>query len=126
MGLTRFMTCLSFIMWHSDEEGEFYGTHHDYIAHDRDAIQGPRILTVFLYLNHVEEGGETRFDYFDDTRVQPKPGRAVVWPSVLDESPMDRDDRTYHEAMPVVRGRKYGANAWFHQRSCAKAEELGC
>ncbi len=27
-----------------------------------------------------------------------------------------RDDRTYHEALPVVKGMKFGANAWLHLR----------
>jgi hypothetical protein len=30
--------------------------HHDYIDHDLNRAQGVRILTVFLYLNNVEEG----------------------------------------------------------------------
>ena len=108
--------------------GQFYLTHHDYIEHEQFAIQGPRILTVFMYLNDVEAGGETRFDWFDSNGilVKPKLGRVVLWPSVLDDDPTTIDDRTEHEAMPVVQGQKYAANAWFHLRSREKATEMDC
>jgi prolyl 4-hydroxylase len=97
------------------EETEFYGHHHDYIPHHKDRSQGVRILTVFVYLNDVEEGGGTHFQHLDIT-VQPKPGRALIWPSVMDRNPNRKDSRTHHEALPVKKGIKYGANAWFHQR----------
>lgn len=73
------------------------------------------MLTVFLYLNDVEEGGGTHFSRLGIT-VMPKRGRAVIWPSVLDEDPTDWDERTHHEALPVTAGIKYGANAWIHLR----------
>jgi len=47
--------------------------------------------------------------------VEPKAGRAVLWPSVLNEDPLSRDGRTHHEAKPVLKGKKYAANAWLHQ-----------
>lgn len=76
---------------------------------------GARILTVFLYLNDVEGGGGTHFTEMNMT-VMPKKGRAVLWPSVLDEAPMAIDARTWHEALEVTAGNKYGANAWYHSR----------
>ena len=69
------------------------------------------MLTVFLYLNDVEEGGETKFNRLDKV-VTPKRGRAVIWPSVQNMDPHTIDPRTSHEAMPVIKGIKYGANAW--------------
>ena len=76
-----------------------------------------RILTVFLYLNSVPDdgGGGTRFTKLDLT-VQPVIGTALIWPSTLDEQPDAKDPRTNHQAMPVLNGIKYGANAWIHQR----------
>jgi prolyl 4-hydroxylase len=68
---------------------------------------GPRALTLFLYLNDVEEGGGTRFPKLDIT-VQPKLGNAILWPSVLDEEPEKKDPRTDHEALEVKKGIKYG------------------
>jgi prolyl 4-hydroxylase len=43
-------------------------THHDYIEHDIERPQGVRILTVFLYLNDVEEGGGTNFPLLNTVR----------------------------------------------------------
>jgi prolyl 4-hydroxylase len=71
---------------------------------------GVRILTLYLYLNDVEEGGGTNFDELDIT-VLPKRGRALLWPSVLDSDPDQKDERTTHQALPVGKGSiKYGAN----------------
>ena len=39
--------------------GQRYTTHHDYGREDVKLACGPRILTFFLYLSDVEEGGET-------------------------------------------------------------------
>ena len=72
-------------------------------------------MTIFLYLNDVKEGGETYFPQLG-LSVQPKQGRALVWPSVYDENPHAKDPRTEHRANAVVAGIKYGANAWLHQR----------
>jgi prolyl 4-hydroxylase len=107
------------------EEGQFYKTHNDYTPYERECIQGVRILTVFLYLNDVEEGGGTNFPGLDLT-VESKRGRALIWPSVLDEDPNEMDPRTNHQALPVIRGRKYGANAWLHQRDFETSSALGC
>jgi len=74
---------------------------------------GPRILTFFLYLSDVEEGGETAFPSLN-IAVRPKRGMALMWPSTLNENPLIQDSRMAHEARPVIRGRKYAANAWIH------------
>ena len=76
---------------------------------------GPRVLTAFLYLNDVEQGGGTNFPDLDIT-VMPKAGRILLWPNVLNENPLRRDDMTHHQALPVEEGIKYGANAWLHLR----------
>ena len=47
--------------------------------------------------------------------VQPKLGSAILWPSTLDQRPMDADHRTNHEARAVTQGIKYGSNMWIHQ-----------
>lgn len=103
--------------------GQYYKMHHDNGEETMSGPQGPRLLTVFIYLNDVEEGGATRFNdiFGDKTMVQmdvfPRKGTALVWPSVLSEFPNDvYDKRTYHEAMMVTKGVKYGANAWLHLR----------
>ena len=86
---------------------------------------GPRLYTFFLYLSDVEEGGTTAFTKLG-FEVTPKKGRAVLWPSVLDGDPTKRDDRTFHEAKPVVRGEKYAANAWLHMYDFKAPYKVGC
>ena len=95
--------------------GQKYAPHHDYIPSQIRRQPGVRILTVYLYLNEVEAGGGTNFDKLDLT-VMPKTGRALIWPSVKNDNPHEKDPRTNHQALPVEAGIKYGANAWFHQR----------
>jgi len=138
------------------EPGQFYNQHHDYIEYQQQLPCGVRMLTVFLYLNDVDDGGGTSFPFLDIT-VQPKKGYALVWPSVLDEDPEKKDRRTEHEALPVLKGIKYGkqvdegvmycvdlilylaltcifgdyfvhsgANAWIHSRNYTAAEENDC
>lgn len=134
------------------EPGQFYRQHHDYIEHQRDRRCGPRILTFFLYLSDVEvscclslseldctlviftqclllyskqEGGATNFPKLD-IAVRPKTGRALLWPSVLNSDPRNKDGRTDHEAQDVIAGVKYGANAWIHLHDYQAAQELGC
>jgi prolyl 4-hydroxylase len=63
--------------------------------------------------------GETNFPRNHNLSVRPKKGRAVVWPSVLDSNPNMKDGRSDHQAMPVIRGVKYGANAWVRPRDAA-------
>ena len=87
--------------------------------------QGPRILTAYLYLNDVEEGGGTNFDQLGVT-VMPKRGRAVLWPSVRDDATDRKERRTSHQALPVIKGIKYGANAWFHLRDFKTPNGNGC
>ena len=99
------------------EQGQFYKEHHDCIDEEADRRQGVRILTIFLYLNDVNDGGGTNFPYLNIT-VQPVRGRAVLWPSVFDHKPHTQDDRTMHQSLEVLGNDtvKYGANVWIHQR----------
>jgi len=107
------------------EPGQFYVDHHDYIGHNINNQQGVRILTSYLYLNDVEAGGGTKFTGLNIT-VMPKRGRALFWPSVLNESPHNKDDRTNHQALPVEAGIKFGANGWYHQFDFKTPHEEGC
>eukprot|EP00978_Attheya_sp_CCMP212_P015037 scaffold38670_cov50-Attheya_sp.AAC.3 len=96
------------------ELGQKYDQHHDYIDSDDEHPVGHRMLTFFLYLSDVEEGGET---YFNKLKVKspPRKGKALLWPSVLNSDPSAKDHRTDHQALPVIKGKKYAANAWLHQ-----------
>jgi len=105
------------------EIGQYYGAHHDFYYiddHDQWNQDGGRILTVFLYLNDVADGGGTSFPRLNLT-VTPELGRVVIWPSVLDQDPRNIDWRTEHEALAVKDGVKYGANLWFHLKPTRKS-----
>jgi len=105
--------------------GQRYGVHHDYGASDRGLPSGPRILTFFLYLSDVEEGGETNFPGLK-IAVKPKKGRALLWPSTLSETPDLKETRTNHEAKAVISGLKYAANSWIHLYDYATPNLWGC
>jgi prolyl 4-hydroxylase len=113
------------------EVGQYYRTHHDVsVTPDgREDPDGPRILTFFLYLSDVDEGGETHFPRVGPDggiKVRPVKGSAVLWPSVLNEDPSKVDLRTYHAALPVIKGKKYAANHWLHSGGFRKANLWGC
>mmetsp|Transcript_19829 Transcript_19829/g.24452 ORF Transcript_19829/g.24452 Transcript_19829/m.24452 type:complete len:599 (+) Transcript_19829:154-1950(+) len=110
--------------------GQYYKSHHDYIPSHKYGPSGPRVLTVLLYLNDVEEGGATRFNELAEgappVDVYPKRGSVLIWPSVLDSDVLEVDDRTYHEAMSVDKGMKYAANAWLHLRDEKNVYGIAC
>lgn len=78
------------------EPGQKYDWHMD-----GSAMNG-RSVSAVLYLNEVEEGGETEFGYFN-LKVTPKPGRLVIFPAGF---------AWMHRALPPVKGVKY-AIAYF-------------
>lgn len=107
------------------EEGQYYKIHNDQILHHVNRPMGPRVLTAYFYLSDVEEGGGTAFPDLD-LAVTPKRGRAILWPSVLNDEPFKIDERTDHEALPVLKGQKYGCNAWLHQGDFKTAMDNDC
>ena len=114
------------------EEGHpscaFYKRHSDYIEGDQYRVQGPRVYTLFMYLNNVEEGGGTRFTDLPNGPItfQPQRGKAILWPSVMHDNVEAIDDRTHHEALPVTKGEKFGANFWIHQYDFKGPHQTGC
>ena len=71
--------------------------------------QGVRMMTFFVYLQDVEQGGETYFPHLNLT-FTPKLGRVLIWPNVQNENPHAMDWRTEHAALPVKKGIKYAVN----------------
>jgi len=109
------------------DEGQFYRLHHDYIPSQRERACGPRILTFFLYLSDVEEAGGTGLNQIDGGLVvNPKKGKALLWPSVLNYDPTQKDHRTTHEAIAVEKGTKFAANAWIHLYDVVETQKRGC
>jgi predicted 2-oxoglutarate/Fe(II)-dependent dioxygenase YbiX len=61
-----------------------------------------RILAWTVYLNDVEEGGETEFLY-QHMRVKPKAGTLVIWPASFTH---------VHRGNPPLSGSKYIITGW--------------
>lgn len=112
------------------DPGDFYRQHHDQNAATHSPW-GPRLFTFFTYLSTVPAGGGggTRFSHLNLT-VEAKRGRAVFWPSVLDDDPsgirVTSDQRTTHEALTVTKGQKFAANMWLHQFDFQTTLAAGC
>ena len=113
---------LQLLRYHKDQR---YVEHHDYSFQELSLACGPRIMTFFVYLSDVENGGETSFPQLSIT-VKPKKGKAIVWANTLDVDPSIKDIRMTHEALPVVEGIKYGANLWIHLNEWLRPSLWGC
>ncbi|OEU23348.1 hypothetical protein FRACYDRAFT_233520 [Fragilariopsis cylindrus CCMP1102] len=100
--------------------GQKYGSHTDSIPEEFYSMTGPRLFTILFYLNDINEdnGGETCFSQIikkkniidnnnnsnDDNNsnetnddiicVQPKKGRALIWPNVRMNNNDDDDEIT--------------------------------
>ena len=61
-----------------------------------------RLLTFILYLNDVDEGGETEFLYYPK-RVKPKTGTVVLWPAAFTHA---------HRGNPPISNCKYIITGW--------------
>lgn len=61
-----------------------------------------RILAWTLYLNDVEEGGETEFLYYPK-RIKPKTGTVILWPAGFTHT---------HRGNPPISNTKYIVTGW--------------
>jgi prolyl 4-hydroxylase len=89
------------------EIGQEFKEHYDYAE---GAFQkNQRRYTIFVYLNDVEEGGETKFSQLDKFFF-PKEKNAVFWEN------HDEAGKCYPESIhcgkPPIKGKKYGLNIW--------------
>ena len=78
------------------------GYHVWHIEHGRGYANEPRAFVFSIYLNDVEEGGETEFLHFSK-RVKPKAGRIVIWPAAFPY---------LHRGNPPLSGEKYILTSW--------------
>jgi hypothetical protein len=75
-------------VWHVESEGNFSVS---------------RVVAYTLYLNDVEEGGETEYLY-QGLKVKPEAGKVVIWPSGWTHP---------HRGNPIYTGFKYIITGWY-------------
>jgi prolyl 4-hydroxylase len=99
------------------DPGQEYTAHHDFGFSDfDDEFQAQRFATLLLYLNEGMTGGATSFprwvnaETFDELKVLPEVGKAVLFYSQLPDGNMD--DFSHHEAKKVIDGEKWLINLW--------------
>tara|TARA_R100001129_G_scaffold42110_1_gene28942 strand:+ start:2467 stop:3078 length:612 start_codon:yes stop_codon:yes gene_type:complete len=78
------------------------GYHIWHIEHNRGFENESRAFVYSIFLNDVEEGGETEFLHFSK-RVKPKTGRIVIWPAGFPY---------LHRGNPPLSGEKYLLTSW--------------
>ena len=82
------------------------GYHVWHIEHSTGFANEPRAFVYSVYLNDVEEGGETEFLHFSK-RVKPKAGRVVIWPASFPY---------VHRGNSPLSGEKYILTSWMNLR----------
>ena len=82
------------------------GYHLWHVEHGKGWDQEPRAFVFSIYLNDVEEGGETEFLHFSK-RVKPKKGRIVIWPAAFPY---------VHRGNSPLAGEKYIITSWMMLR----------
>lgn len=90
--------------------GQEYKAHFDFFASN---VSNPRISTLVMYLNDVEQGGETYFPKLNFS-VSPQKGSAVYFEYFYDNQ--DLNDLTLHGGAPVVIGDKWAATQWMRRK----------
>ena len=82
------------------------GYHIWHVEHGKSYETSARAFVFSIYLNDVEEGGETEFLHFSK-RIKPKKGRIVIWPASFPY---------LHRGNPPLSGEKYILTSWMMLR----------
>ena len=100
------------------EMGQQFKAHTDYFeTHEMKShggSMGQRSYTFMIYLNEVEEGGETVFPNIG-LSVKPTQGMALIWNNLGSDG--KENYQTLHQAKPVISGNKVIITKWFRQNS---------
>ena len=95
---------------YNKNEGGYFHWHSEFYPHPTDPEQASlhRTLLWMVYLNDVEEGGETEF-YFQNLKSKPKQGTLVIAPA---------DFTHTHRGKKPISGDKYIFTSWvMYQRA---------
>ncbi|SEN17142.1 prolyl 4-hydroxylase [Paenisporosarcina quisquiliarum] len=93
--------------------GQEYKAHHDFFSSTSKVASNNRISTLVMYLNDVEQGGETFFPKLN-LSVTPKKGMAVYFEYFYNDQNLN--DLTLHGGAPVITGEKWVATQWMRKQ----------
>ena len=114
----------------TEKGGQEYRPHFDYFFHAGGIDNGGnRLATVLIYLNTVEEGGDTVFPNVkapesqtheagfshcasQGLAVRPRKGEAVAFWSLRTDGTLDKG--SLHGSCPIIKGTKFAATKWYH------------
>lgn len=102
------------------EPGQYYKEHWDFFMPTTQEHRiycewmGQRTWTTMIYLNDVEEGGETYFKHLK-LRIKPKRGTLITWNNLYKNGLPNL--KTMHEACPPISGNKYIITKWWRSYS---------
>tara|TARA_R100000231_G_scaffold80043_1_gene61658 strand:+ start:175 stop:969 length:795 start_codon:yes stop_codon:yes gene_type:complete len=100
--------------------GQYYKEHHDFFTPFTKEYKtycewmGQRTWTTMIYLNDVEEGGETYFKHLN-LKIKPQQGLLLAWNNLYFNG--IPNFKTLHEAMPPIKGDKYVVTKWWRSWS---------
>ena len=77
--------------------------YHAWHSENADLSSASRILAYTVYLNGVEEGGETEFLY-QGVKIKPEPGKLSIFPTSFTHP---------HRGNPIYKGVKYIVTGWY-------------
>jgi len=77
--------------------------YHMWHCENADISTGSRVLAYTVYLNAVEEGGETEFLY-QGVKCKPEPGKLCIFPTSFTHP---------HRGNPIYKGVKYIITGWY-------------
>jgi prolyl 4-hydroxylase len=104
--------------------GQEFSHHNDYFD-DTNYINhclssGQRTYTFMVYLNNVDEGGETDFPNINQ-KFTPQKRMAVVWKN--SDGKGTENSASYHAGMPIKKGKKIIITKWFRENSFNSEED---
>ncbi|PIC86727.1 2OG-Fe(II) oxygenase [Sporosarcina sp. P20a] len=92
--------------------GQEYKAHHDFFSATSN-VTNNRISTLVMYLNDVEQGGETYFPHLK-LSITPKKGMAVYFEYFYNDPLIN--DLTLHGGAPIEIGEKFVATQWMRKQ----------
>lgn len=95
--------------------GGFFSPHYDATEMNSDSNTKYREYTLIIYLNNVEEGGETSFPKIN-VDVKPEKGKVVLFRTLDDNNLIIPE--SLHQGKPILKGEKWICNKWIHIKSC--------